>query len=79
MDSNGQQVHLYDDTNLVKLKNQVHIILLTKTQRFPVSMLSELDCEVIKEFPAAMVGKLAQIQADMLTGITMKIFSFLQT
>ena len=79
MDSNGQQVHLYDDTNLVKLKNQVHIILLTKTQRFPVSMLSEVDCEVIKEFPAAMVGKLAQIRADMLTGITMKIFSFLQT
>ena len=79
MDSNGQQVHLYDDTNLVKLKNQVHIILLTKTQRFPVSMLSELDCEVIKEFPAVMVGKLAQIRADMLTGITMKIFSFLQT
>ena len=41
-------------------------------------MLSELDHEVVQEFPSAMVGKLAQIQPrNMLTGITMQTFSFL--
>ena len=39
---------------------------------FPFSRLLELDGEVVQEFPAAMVGKLAQIWAkNMLTAITM--------
>ena len=54
MDSNVQQVHLYDDTSLMTLKIQVHIIFRTKIRGFPVSMLSELDREVVQEFPAVL-------------------------
>ena len=78
MYNNVQQVHLYDDTSLMTLKIQVHIIFRTKIRGFPVSMLSELDLEVVQELPQCLIDKLVQIRAEnMLTGITMQIFSFL--
>ena len=59
-------------------KIQVHIIFRTEIHGFLVSVLSELDHEVVQEFPAAMVGQLHQIRAkNMLTGIIMQLFSFL--
>ena len=35
------------------LRIQVHIIFRTKIHEFPVSVLSELHCEVVQELPAA--------------------------
>ena len=63
---------------IIQDKIQVHIIFLTEIHGFPASVLSELDREIVHEFPPAMVGNLAKIRAEnILTGINMQVFSFL--